>query len=89
MCGGSGKMEKVKLQIDEHPVHGFYIIEGNHPCHYLHKDGVVRYSTFNDDTNRYDGYYKTREEAQKVIDGLYTFGSIFSALFKLILGSRA
>jgi hypothetical protein len=35
---------------------------------YLHLDGQWRLSTLNQDTGQYSGYYKTREQAQRVME---------------------
>lgn len=32
---------------------------------YFHIDGVFRYSTFNEETSKYDGYWNSREELEK------------------------
>lgn len=79
-------MEKVKFEIGNNH-YGYYVEELNHPHHYLHKDGVVRHGTYNEETHKYDGYYKTEAEAQAAIDGVPTVGyTIFSTIFDAIFG---
>lgn len=60
----------MKLRVDKNPQANSkapWYIGCADPHVYLHPDLTIHESTFNEKTGQYAGYYKTREQARKIL----------------------